>query len=111
MFGFASDETPDLMPAPIRYAHRLAKQLHDVRLSGKIPYLRPDGKTQVSIEYDDKGIVRIHTVVLSTQHDPDIDQAQIHKDVKREVIVPIMGDMIDDQTVFHINPTGLFIIG
>lgn len=111
MFGFASDETPDLMPAPIRYAHRLAKQLHDVRLSGTIPYLRPDGKTQVSIEYDGNTMLRIHTVVLSTQHEPDISQTQIHEDIKREVIAPIMGDMIDEKTIFHINPTGKFEIG
>ncbi len=111
MFGFASDETPDLMPAPIRYAQRLAKQLHDIRVSKKIPYLRPDGKTQVSVEYNDKGIVRVHTVVLSTQHDEDIPQAQIHADIKREVIAPIMGDMIDEDTIFHINPTGNFVIG
>ena len=111
MYGFASDETPDLMPAPIWYAHRLAKKLHEIRLSKIIPYLRPDGKTQVSVEYNESGIVRIHTVVLSTQHDPDISQAQIAEDIKREIIQPIMGDMIDNQTLFHINPTGNFVIG
>jgi S-adenosylmethionine synthetase len=110
MYGFASNETPDLMPAPIRYAHRLAKQLHDVRLSKIIPYLRPDGKTQVSVEYDGDKIIRIHTVVLSTQHDPDIPQSQIAEDIKREVIQPIMGDLVDDNTLYYINPTGNFVI-
>lgn len=110
MYGFASNETPDLMPAPIRYAHRLAKQLHEVRLSKIIPYLRPDGKTQVSVEYDGDKIIRIHTVVLSTQHDPDIPQSQIAEDIKREVIQPIMGDLVDDKTLYYINPTGNFVI-
>ena len=110
MFGFASDETPDLMPAPIWYAHRLAAQLHKVRDSKTIPYLRPDGKTQVSVEYNEKGMVRVHTVVLSTQHDENISQTDIHADIKREVIIPILGDMIDDKTIFHINPTGIFVI-
>ena len=99
------------MPAPIRYAQRLAKQLHDVRESQKISYLRPDGKTQVSIEYDENGMVRIHTVVLSAQHDDNIAQEKIHEDIKREVIIPIMGDVIDENTIFHINPTGNFVIG
>lgn len=111
MFGFASDETPDLMPAPIWYAHRLAQKLHEVRVAKTIPYLRPDGKTQVSIEYNAQGMVRIHTVVLSTQHDDGISQEQIHADIKREVILPVLGEKIDDQTVFHINPTGNFVIG
>lgn len=90
MFGYATDETPDLMPAPIWYAHRLTKQLHDVRVSGSIPYLRPDGKTQVSVQYDEHGVVRIDTVVLSTQHDPAIEQAQLHEDVKKYIILPIL---------------------
>lgn len=99
------------MPAPIRYAQRLAKQLHDVRESQKVSYLRPDGKTQVSIEYDENGMVRVHTIVLSTQHDDNIAQEKIHEDIKREVIIPIMGDVIDENTIFHINPTGNFVIG
>lgn len=111
MYGFATDETPDLMPAPIRYAHRLAKQLHEVRKNNTLPYLRPDGKTQVTIEYDADGKVkRIHTIVLSTQHAPEVDQAQLHQDIKQYVITPIAGELIDDATIFHINPTGTFVI-
>ena len=72
--------------------------------------MRPDGKTQVSVEYNEKGMVRVHTVVLSTQHDENISQTDIHADIKREVIIPILGDMIDDKTIFHINPTGIFVI-
>lgn len=111
MYGFATDETPDLMPAPIRYAHRLAKQLHETRSNNTLPYLRPDGKTQVTIEYDAQGKVkRIHTIVLSTQHAPDITQAQLHEDIKKYVILPIAGELIDADTIFHINPTGNFVI-
>lgn len=90
MFGFATDETPDLMPAPIRYAHQLAYRLHEARTQNIIPYLRPDGKTQVSIEYNKQGIVRIGTVVLSTQHDPDIAYEQLREEVIRHIIRPIL---------------------
>lgn len=98
------------MPAPIRYAHKLAAKLHEVRSSGIIPYLRPDGKTQVSAEYNTNGLQRIDTVVISTQHDPEVSQEQIKKDLMIHVITPIMGDKIDTNTIFHINPTGVFII-
>ncbi|MEY3197738.1 MAG: S-adenosylmethionine synthase [Candidatus Parcubacteria bacterium] len=110
MFGFATDETPDLMPAPIRYAHKLAAKLHEVRISGLIPYLRPDGKTQVSAEYNNETLQRVDTIVISTQHEPDVTQEQIKQDLMMHVILPVMGETIDDKTIFHINPTGLFII-
>ncbi len=112
MFGFAVDETPELMPLPISLAHRLTARLAEVRKSGLLPYLRPDGKSQVTVEYGDDGRpVRVHTVVLSTQHDPHVEQEQIRADVLREVIEPVCGDYLDEQTVYHINPTGRFIIG
>lgn len=110
MYGFACNETDGLMPAPIWYAHQLAKQLHTVRTQKKVPYLRPDGKTQVSITYDENGDYWISTIVLSTQHDPDISQEQIKADMLREVILPVAGDRINANTLYHINPTGLFII-
>ncbi len=112
MYGFACDETPDLMPAPIWYAHRLAKQLHDVRSQQILWYLRPDGKTQVTIAYDEHGKpMRIDTIVLSTQHGPEVSQTQLHADIKKHVILPIAGELIDADTIFHINPTGTFVIG
>jgi len=110
MFGYACDETPDLLPAPLWYAHRLAQQLHTVRSTGKLSYLRPDGKTQVTCVYDDHGLVRIHTIVISSQHDPEVTQEMMHADLLREVILPVVGDLVDDQTIYHINPTGQFII-
>jgi S-adenosylmethionine synthetase len=111
MFGYACDETPDLLPAPIRYAHRLAKQLHSVRSTGRLPYLRPDGKTQVTCVYDDTHtLVRIDTIVISTQHAPDVSQETIRADLLREVIAPVVGNYGDAETIYHINPTGQFII-
>ena len=111
MFGFACDETPELMPLPISLAHKMAKRLTDVRKSGLLPYLRPDGKTQVTVEYEDDRPVRVHTVVVSTQHNPDVDLETIRRDIKRHVILPVAGHMTDSDTIFHINPTGRFVIG
>ena len=113
MFGYASNETPELMPFPIALAHKLSKRLTDVRKDGTLPYLRPDGKTQVSVEYNEQGQPeRLDAVVLSTQHDPDVTQEQIHEDIKREVFDVILPqEMIDENTKFFINPTGRFVIG
>ncbi|MCR5451303.1 MAG: methionine adenosyltransferase [Lachnospiraceae bacterium] len=113
MFGYAVNETEDYMPYPIALAHKLALQLTKVRKDGTLKYLRPDGKTQVSVEYDEDGKPsRLEAVVLSTQHDEDVTQEQIHEDIKREVFDPILPkEMIDDKTKFFINPTGRFVIG
>ena len=112
MFGFATNETEEYMPYPISLAHKLSRQLTTVRKDGTLSYLRPDGKTQVTVEYDDGKPSRLDAVVLSTQHDPDITQEQIHEDIKREVFDKILpADMVDDETKFFINPTGRFVIG
>ena len=113
MFGYATNETPELMPYPISLAHKLALQLTKVRKDGTLKYLRPDGKTQVSVEYDENDKpVRLEAVVLSTQHDPDVTQEQIHADIKKYVFDPILpADMVDEDTKFFINPTGRFVIG
>ena len=113
MFGFASNETEEYMPYPIALAHKLALQLTKVRKDGTLPYLRPDGKTQVTVEYDEDGRpARLDAVVLSTQHDPDVTQEQIHEDIRKYVFDVILPqDMVDDQTKFFINPTGRFVIG
>lgn len=113
MFGFATDETEEYMPYPISLAHKLARRLTEVRKNGTLPYLRPDGKTQVSVEYDEEGKpVRLEAVVLSTQHDADVTQEQIHKDIKKEVFDVILPkELVDDDTKFFINPTGRFVIG
>ncbi len=113
MFGYATNETPELMPYPISLAHKLALQLTKVRKDGTLTYLRPDGKTQVSVEYDGEGKPRrLEAVVLSTQHDPDVTQEQIHADIKKHVFGPILPEeMIDGETKFFINPTGRFVIG
>lgn len=113
MFGYATNETPELMPYPISLAHRLALQLTKVRKDGTLNYLRPDGKTQVSVEYDEKGKpIRLEAVVLSTQHDEDVTQEQIHEDIKKYVFDEVLPqEMIDDDTKFFINPTGRFVIG
>ena len=112
MFGFATNETEEYMPYPISLAHKLARQLTKVRKDGTLSYLRPDGKTQVTVEYDDGKPSRLDAVVLSTQHDPDITQEQIHEDIKREVFDKILpADMVDDETKFFINPTGRFVVG
>lgn len=113
MFGYATNETPELMPYPISLAHKLALQLTKVRKDGTLTYLRPDGKSQVSVEYDENDKpVRLEAVVLSTQHDPDVTQEQIHADIKKYVFEPILpAEMIDENTKFFINPTGRFVIG
>ena len=113
MFGYASNETPEYMPYPIQMAHKLARQLTKVRKDGTLPYLRPDGKTQVTVEYNEEGKpFRLDAVVLSTQHDPDVTQEQIHEDIKKYVFAPIIPEnMVDADTKFFINPTGRFVIG
>ncbi len=113
MFGYATDETEEYMPYPISLAHKLALQLTNVRKSGALSYLRPDGKTQVSVEYDEAGVPkRLEAVVLSTQHDEDVTQEQIHADIKKHVFDPVLPkEMIDENTKFFINPTGRFVIG
>lgn len=111
MFGFACNETEELMPLPITLAHKMSARLAEVRKSGELSYLRPDGKTQVTVEYDGFKPVRVHTVVVSTQHDEHVSQEQIKADVIEHVVRPICGDYLDDETIYHVNPTGRFIIG
>ena len=113
MFGYASNETEEYMPYPIALAHKLSRQLTKVRKDGTLKYLRPDGKTQVTVEYDENGKpVRLDAVVLSTQHDPDVTQEQIHEDIKKYVFDAVIpADMVDEKTKFFINPTGRFVIG
>ncbi len=112
MFGYACDETPELMPLPISLAHKLARKLTDVRKDGTLPYLRPDGKTQVTVEYDDGVPVRVDTVVLSSQHSPEVDIEVLRRDVIEKVIKPtIPTALLDENTKYFINPTGRFVIG
>ena len=113
MFGYATNETPELMPYPISLAHKLVLKLTEVRKNGTLPYLRPDGKSQVTVEYDEAGKpVRLDAVVLSTQHSEDVTQEQIHADIKKYVFDPVLpADMVDADTKFFINPTGRFVIG
>ena len=113
MFGYATDETAELMPAPISYAHALVRQLAEVRRNGTLPWVRPDGKSQVSVAYENGRPRSIETVVVSTQHAPDVDIDTIREDIIREVIVPVIpSDLLDpDACTFHINPTGRFVIG
>ena len=113
MFGFATNETEEYMPYPISLAHKLARRLAQVRKDGTLPYLRPDGKSQVSVEYDENDKpVRLEAVVLSTQHDPDVTQEQIHEDIKKHVFDQVLpAELIDENTKFFINPTGRFVIG
>ena len=113
MFGYATDETPEYMPYPIMMAHKLCRRLTEVRKNGTIPYLRPDGKSQVTVEYDDDGVpVRITAVVLSTQHDPDVTQEELAADIRKHVFEEVIpADMVDDETVYLVNPTGRFVVG
>ena len=112
MFGYACNETPEFMPFPISAAHKLARRLTEVRKNGTMPYLRPDGKTQVTVEYEDDKPVRIDTIVVSSQHDPDVSLEQIRADVIEHVIRPIIDPaLMDEGTIIHVNPTGRFVIG
>ncbi|MBQ3036561.1 MAG: methionine adenosyltransferase, partial [Lachnospiraceae bacterium] len=113
MFGYATNETEEYMPYPISLAHKLTLQLTKVRKDGTLKYLRPDGKSQVSVEYDENGKpIRLEAVVLSTQHDPDVTQEQIHEDIKKYVFAPVLpAEFLDENTKYFINPTGRFVIG
>ena len=112
MFGYASNETPDYMPAPIHYAHALARRLTEVRKDGRLPWLRPDGKSQVTLEYRGGKVARVHTVVISAQHDEAVDNAEIRRAIIAEVILPALPpELLDRDTIFHVNPTGRFVLG
>jgi S-adenosylmethionine synthetase len=111
MFGYANRETPELMPIPIMLAHKLARRLAQVRKDGTLPYLRPDGKTQVTMEYKDHKVARAHTVVLAAQHDPDVSMDKLKRDILETVVKPVCGDWYDKDTIVHINGTGKFVLG
>jgi S-adenosylmethionine synthetase len=112
MFGYASNETPELMPLPIALSHRIINRLTELRQDGTIPWLRPDSKSQVTVEYEGPTPVRVHTVVVSTQHAPEVDHATICRAIQEQVIAPVLpADLVDDQIIYHINPTGKFVVG
>ena len=112
MFGFATNETPEYMPSPIAMAHRLSRRLTEVRKNGTLSYLRPDGKTQVTVEYDDNKVVRIDAIVISTQHDEHVSQEQIREDLMEHVIRAVIpAELLDESTKYYINPTGRFVVG
>lgn len=111
MFGYATNETPEMMPLPITLAHKLTMKLAEVRKKGELPWVRPDGKSQVTVEYEDGKPKRVHTVVISTQHDPGVGHETIKNEVIEKVVRPVCSDWIDENTIYHINPTGTFIIG
>ncbi|MDP2991107.1 MAG: methionine adenosyltransferase, partial [Kiritimatiellota bacterium] len=112
MFGFACDETPELMPLPITLAHKLANKLAEVRKTGELSYLRPDGKSQVTVEYDGDKPVRLHTVLIAAQHAPEVDTAKMKEEIIERVILPILpAELVDDKIKYYVNPTGRFVIG
>jgi S-adenosylmethionine synthetase len=112
MFGFACDETPDLMPFPIQYAHRLVEKQAEVRQKGVLPWLRPDAKSQLTVEYDGYRPVRVHTVLISTQHSPEVPHETIHREVIEKIVKPVIpAQYLDAKTIYHVNPTGRFVVG
>jgi S-adenosylmethionine synthetase len=111
MFGYATNETPELMPLPILLAHKLTMRLAEVRKKGILSWVRPDGKSQVTIEYVDDKPIRAHTIVVSAQHSPDVENEEIKRDITEHVIKPVCGKWLDANTIYHINPTGRFVIG